>query len=399
MEMKTKKYSAAKNRTAQAGLSLVELLVAISLGLFLTWGAIQAFIAGKQTYITQQAISQIQENGRIAQELLTYDLRAAGAYGCSSNSYIAGDPDGPVCNSPSVLTLNNSTKVEYNFGQAVFGADSVTAAAKAGIDLAHDLNPVPIAGTDLLVVKTGTDLGLELEPAGGATTLAADSPTLTTWNLGTQSGACSGGGNSVSGICVGDILALSDCARSKIFQVTALSASGGNLTITHGAGGGTPGNACATWELDGYAFPKGATIRKLNSVIYYVATSPTTGQPALYRKLLGQNAEELLSGVEDLQILYGLDENNDKRVDRFVKANEVNANHWSSWYDEGGDGMLGDIKETRVLAVRYSLLLRSDGQVLEKPQQYTYNGETKTATDRRLRQVLTSTVGLRSGLE
>ena len=34
---------------SQQGLSLVELLVAMALGLFLTWGATQAFLTGKQT--------------------------------------------------------------------------------------------------------------------------------------------------------------------------------------------------------------------------------------------------------------------------------------------------------------------------------------------------------------
>ena len=65
-------------RAAQQGLSLVELMVAIALGLFLSWGAIQAFLSGKQTYSTQQALSRIQENARLVQDFLGFDIRSDG---------------------------------------------------------------------------------------------------------------------------------------------------------------------------------------------------------------------------------------------------------------------------------------------------------------------------------
>jgi carbonic anhydrase len=52
------------------------------------------------------------------------------------------------------------------------------------------------------------------------------------------------------------------------------------------------------------------------------------------------------------------------------------------------------------VAIRYSLLLRSEDQLLETPQAYTYNGviTTPPATDRRLRQVVTGTISIRSRL-
>ena len=43
--------------------------------------------------------------------------------------------------------------------------------------------------------------------------------------------------------------------------------------------------------------------------------------------------------------------------------------------------------------------MRSENQLLEAPQTYTYNGAAVTAADRRLRQVFTGTVGIRGQLQ
>jgi hypothetical protein len=42
------------------------------------------------------------------------------------------------------------------------------------------------------------------------------------------------------------------------------------------------------------------------------------------------------------------------------------------------------------------LLLSSEQELLEEPQEYTYNGNAVTATDRRMYQVVNGTTGIRS---
>ena len=59
--------------------------------------------------------------------------------------------------------------------------------------------------------------------------------------------------------------------------------------------------------------------------------------------------EELAEGIEDMQITYGVDTNNDKAVDQYVTANAV-----ADW--------------ATVLSVRISLLLASVGLVGEQQQ-------------------------------
>ncbi len=62
----------------QRGLSLIEVLIALMLGVFLLGGVIQIFIINRQTYRTQENLSRLQEDGRFALDLLNRYVRLAG---------------------------------------------------------------------------------------------------------------------------------------------------------------------------------------------------------------------------------------------------------------------------------------------------------------------------------
>jgi len=62
----------------QKGLSLVELLIAMLLGLLLTAGALQMMLSSQVIYQTTDTLSRIQENGRFALNFLAKDIRMAG---------------------------------------------------------------------------------------------------------------------------------------------------------------------------------------------------------------------------------------------------------------------------------------------------------------------------------
>lgn len=70
-------YSSLSTRY-QYGLTLVEILVALVISLFLTAGVIQLFIGSKQTYRFHDALSRLQENGRLALDTMAMDIRMAG---------------------------------------------------------------------------------------------------------------------------------------------------------------------------------------------------------------------------------------------------------------------------------------------------------------------------------
>jgi type IV pilus assembly protein PilW len=116
---------------------------------------------------------------------------------------------------------------------------------------------------------------------------------------------------------------------------------------------------------------------ELQTVNYTIGVG-ASGEPALFRQEFNNPPEELIEGVEDMQILYGVDTDNDQFPNQYMSADAV-------------------IDFDDVVSVRVMLLVRSiDDFVTEDPQTYTYNGVTTTPADRRIRQVFSSTIALRN---
>ena len=90
----------------QAGFSLVEIMIALLIGLFLMGGILQMFSASQQTYRMQSNLARLQENGRFALDFLARDIRTAGYWGCmtSSTGDISGTEGGNL-NVPDSITI------------------------------------------------------------------------------------------------------------------------------------------------------------------------------------------------------------------------------------------------------------------------------------------------------
>jgi type IV pilus assembly protein PilW len=91
----------SRPRKSQSGLSLVELMVALLVGLILLGGLIQVYLSNKQSYNAQEQLARMQEGGRFAMELMTRDLRRSGYWGgnvdVTANTGVPG-PVAPVHN-------------------------------------------------------------------------------------------------------------------------------------------------------------------------------------------------------------------------------------------------------------------------------------------------------------
>lgn len=97
----------------QRGVSLVEIMIAITVGLVLTAGVIQVFVSNKQAYRVQEGLARVQENGRFTLAFITRDVRGSGFLGCAGNA------------TPIVNTLNDKTSLPWNFASPIQGFEAI----------------------------------------------------------------------------------------------------------------------------------------------------------------------------------------------------------------------------------------------------------------------------------
>ena len=151
-----------RKHAANAGVTLVELMVAIVAGLLLLGGMIEIFIAGKQGFVMQQGVSQAQESGRNGTFMLGRVVRQAGYYRETTlrRSLIpplfpAGAPPGgsPIVFGTEATGLNNSDTLTVSFQSNEDGAvldclgNFVTCDPGSGPDATCTANPVENALT------------------------------------------------------------------------------------------------------------------------------------------------------------------------------------------------------------------------------------------------------------
>lgn len=357
-----------QNRTAQrqSGLSLVEIMVALAVGVVLLTGVIQIYASTKSTYRMQDSLARLQENGRFALSFLTRDVRMAGYHGCTNF--------GPITN-----TLNNPGSLQHDFSVGLTGFNDVGASPPA---LLSGAGIVPVAGSDVIVVRRNSDEPVRVVKNNSSAQLFVET-------LSQVPGGCADGTDKVSGLCATDILMVSDCVKSRVFQAGNLQVTGTppDLNITHPASG-SPGNAISSWggasAPDEEQFSDDAEIVRIGTYAYFISNKVVNGatMPVLNRYDGGQ-VFELVEGVEDMQISYGEDTDGDRTADVYRDADSVFD--WSA-----------------VVSTRIHLLLRTnDNNLSDAPLDYVFNGATVAGaslptSDRYLRREFTATVAVRN---
>ncbi len=340
------------SKSSQTGFTLVELMTAMLLGLFLVGGIMQIFIGSRQTYRMQENLSRLQENGRFAMDFITRDNRMMGYQGCASRSIIPNviaNPD-PV---PVTLAGGLSTPL--------IGIDNI---ANNWISSACGSSNC-VAGTDALTYHFGVSCAYLIG-------------NLTPVNANIQIPAP----NSCN-ISAGDVVMVSDCSSTDIFIATSASAGSEKQTIVHASNNNTDNNLSK-------AYGSNAEVLTYRSYSFFIRNN-AAGEPALWRLDNANpvsttdpiNPIELVEGVENMQILYGAD-------------TDATPDGTPNYYVPAGTAGLN---MNQVVSIRISVLVRSmDNGLAAQPVAYTYNGATVTPTDRRIRRVFTSTIALRNRL-
>lgn len=337
----------------QAGLSLVELIISISVGLVLTIIVLQIFAASRNTYRSTENQSRLQENGRYIIEKMSRDIRIAGYAGCTRLGTNNANINNLVRAANEWLQLNQDNVVR-------------------GMEHA-DLQEVANFGIAAQEVKPGSDV---IRIIGARNTSAQ-----LTGNMDTENANIQITGNP-DNFARDDILIISDCNDADVFRATTVAnGQGGITTIAHAADGNTDVNLSKTYGTRP-EWPNTAEIMRLSTTIYYIGAGVQNGCPAntLCRNILrGADlvTEPLIQNVEQLQLLYGEDMDGDGTANRVVLANEVQ--NWAG-----------------VISVQINLILRSqDDNIVPSAQTYTFMGQEETAQDRRIRRPFSTTVAIR----
>ncbi|MDH3978537.1 MAG: PilW family protein [Gammaproteobacteria bacterium] len=258
-----------KPKTQQAGFTLIELMIAMVVGLILASGVVTLFVNGQKSFRLNDSIARMQDEARYAMHELSRDMQMAGYLAEPMNpASVIVDPsaitatDCGIAGQPDwIMGMTDQVTGELNMLTAI---DDTTGAAVTAAHTCFDAGEI-LAGSDLVSIKRFA-------------------------------------GNSVdSADVINNTIYLRTNGTQGILYMAPLAA----------------------------AFPVTDNNWEYRPSIYYIrnfADVAGDGIPTLCRKQMtyanaagsGIETECIARGIENLQIEYGLDNDNDGSANRYV---------------------------------------------------------------------------------
>ena len=290
--------------SAARGFSLVELMVALLIGLIISIGVVQIFGATRATYQLDESLARAQENGRFALEFLHQDIRHAGYAGCKRDTTVAVF-NNLASSVAAGLFITGISGAEYNAQPTGFGDP-------------YTLLPTPANTTagwvPTLTGVTGSLLGTPDGALPGTDVIALQRMVPNSWalvapfvnpdNVFIDPNPPSV--NSISSVTKAvtnkEVLLVADCRSAVAFIPTDITPTG---IISHTVS--TTTNRCARWTggldtanaaaaacaaaFDYDGVPSTTTIGKLETVVFFVANDFASdplgpGRPTLFRRVM-----------------------------------------------------------------------------------------------------------------
>ena len=368
-----------------AGFSLVELMVAITLGLLLTAGMVQLFSSTKVTFRTNDALARVQENGRFTLEMLKRELREAGTNGfCAAQLEVRSHLD-------SADTLDEI----FDAGRLIIGWNYAGTSSGNDFTVPEDLTPPAGTGS-----WSGTDIGAlpgalagQVVPGSDVLIVRRQQPIPGVTASNTNNSAIDL--NTNHGLEDNPVVMITDCATgADLFQVTN-NENATAFNLGAGAGGATPGNntgGCGGGLCWSTTYDDSMQAFEIVVNAYYIGLS-ARGEPALFEVDLSRDQadvqpQELVGGVESMQIQYGFSRNppagDGQHVDDWLSADQIPADGWA-----------------QVIAMRLGFIVRSDENADGSPVEQTFDlsdVNVGTQGDGRMRHAFSTTIALRNRL-
>ena len=151
----------------QQGMTLIEIMISLLIGVFLIGGVLQIFINARQTYRMQENLSGMQENGRFALSFLGNDIRMADFRECptvpSVATAVVGTNDSGLNGSDTVTVTwqDNLCGVATNTQTRTF---SIKAGASGQPALFSGVNNELIEGMENMQILYGEDTDADNTP-------------------------------------------------------------------------------------------------------------------------------------------------------------------------------------------------------------------------------------------
>jgi type IV pilus assembly protein PilW len=295
--MKALTYRTVLNK----GYTLVEVMIALTLGALLLAGSLEIYSSARASWADQRLGAVVVENGRVMSQVLRSSFSGAGYWGCLPDS-----------NDKLYINTTPGADTLYPY---LFAQDK---------DQASDLGISRAVSSDIVTLYS-------VISASQATTCAIDPnnaaacPAQIALNGGDAEDRQVKFNADGHGFTAGDTIVLSNCSQATAIQVAAVNS---NSILTY-----EPTN-CGAGEA-GCAYDPQSSVMKLDVRRFYVANNGR-GDDSFYLQLDGGQEVELVEGVENFTMRYGIDAQtesggsfsagSDGSVEQYVSRNSVGSN-------------------------------------------------------------------------
>lgn len=330
-----------------AGMSLIELMVAMVLGVLVAAGIVSVFLGTSASNRAQGQLAQVQEEGRYAIGRIVDDLRMANAQHCSSTGGVASRTgsglylDGlraPVVYARHLQEALASSDLTTRWG-AVSGSNTYPATPAAPYSLPSFLwmrgydcdtttckpvNPpssvMPsmgkspdhrVPGTSVLTLRY-VDASRGWALGAGSYVVSEPSGAITSIHLAPASGE-----PPLTDFESGHLAMLADCSGGQIFAVN------GNPDLVPDAALNFTAPVARVAQASPRLFDFNTDFVTVTYYAKVVANDDGTRTGALIRKDR-KGSQELVRGVERLDFLYGIEDSDGNT--RYLTADEVDSN-------------------------------------------------------------------------
>jgi type IV pilus assembly protein PilW len=282
----------------QRGVTLVELMLAMVIGLFLMLGTLTVFQQSRASFRVSDSVARLQENGRFVLDMMEPDIRVAKLWGRSADPGLIDNvlPGGltitcdTVDSSAAMVPPTTYTAWALDINREVWAVDEGSGYGHAALGVPCSPNGGARVQSDVLVIRR-----------------ASTQPIVPT---------------------AGVIQVHTDLTRGEFFNDGAAPV--------------------------GYA--AAAQTHNVLTNVYYVSQrsdlDPNT--PSLRIKTLMPGGvhqdQEIMPGVENLQVQLGVDTDGDLEIERYVDADHDIVNPTTG----------GTIPDAQILAVRLWIVMRSE---------------------------------------